>query len=87
MADIDYTFEKEILGGGMASVFVVSKDGEKYALKTPKADASDEYIKRFFREVRMMQSVDNEHVLPILESNFDGDTPRVTGGQVPRHVC
>ena len=75
MADIDYTFEKEILGGGMASVFVVSKDGEKYALKTPKADASDEYIKRFFREVRMMQSVDNEHVLPILESNFDGDMP------------
>ena len=39
MADIDYTFEKEILGGGMASVFVVSKDGEKYtsALSSSKA--------------------------------------------------
>lgn len=75
MKDSDYIFEKEIPGGGMASVFVVSKDGEKYALKTPKADASEEYIKRFLREVRMMQSVDNEHVLPILESSLDGDAP------------
>ena len=75
MKDNDYIFEKEIPGGGMASVFVVSKDGEKYALKTPKADASEEYTKRFLREVRMMQSVDNEHVLPILESSLDGDAP------------
>ena len=75
MKDSDYIFEKEIPGGGMASVFVVSKDGERYALKTPKADASEEYIKRFLREVRMMQSVDNEHVLPILGSSLDGDAP------------
>lgn len=75
MADIDYTYEEEILGGGMASLFVVSKDGKKYALKTPKADATEEYIGRFLREVRLMQSVDNEHVLPILESNLDGDVP------------
>ena len=54
----NYRLIKEFPGGGMASVFVVRKDGRSYALKTPKSDSSEEYRKRFLREVRLMESVD-----------------------------
>lgn len=59
----------------MASVFVVSKEGHSYALKTPKPGADAEYVKRFLREVRMMESIQSEHVLPIVESKLDVAEP------------
>ena len=71
----DYQLIKEFPGGGMASVFVVKKDGRSYALKTPKSDSPEEYRRRFMREVRLMESIGDDHVLSILDSNLDTVEP------------
>lgn len=70
-----YQLIKEFPGGGMASVYVVKKDGRSYALKTPKSGSPEEYRRRFLREVRLMESIRDEHVLSILDSNFDTIEP------------
>ena len=59
----------------MSQVFVVEKDKSRYALKTPKAGAPDEFIKRFVREVRIMNQIDNDHVLKIIECNTTAVEP------------
>ena len=70
-----YQLIKEFPGGGMASVYVVKKDGRSYALKTPKSGSPEEYRRRFLLEVRLMESIRDEHVLSILDSNFDTIEP------------
>ena len=70
-----YCLISEIKGGGMSQVFVVEKDKSRYALKTPKAGAPDEFIKRFVREVRIMNQIDNDHVLKIIECNTTAVEP------------
>ena len=76
MQEIDgYLIKREIPGGGMASVFVVSKDCMDYALKMPKPGSPEEYVKRFLREVRLMERINDDRVLPIIDSNLTGDTP------------
>ena len=70
-----YRLIKEILGGGMACVFIAEKGKEVYAIKTPKPDADDEYKKRFMREVRMMAAIQDEHVLEVITSKLGGDEP------------
>ena len=66
-----YRLVSEIFGGGMAQVFVVEKDGEQFALKTPKLDSSAEYVKRFKREARIMAGLHNDYILEILECDLD----------------
>ena len=70
-----YRLVSEIFGGGMAQVFVVEKDGEQFALKTPKRDSSAEFVKRFKREARIMAGLHNDYILEILECDLDAVEP------------
>ena len=70
-----YRLVREIFGGGMAQVFVVEKGGKQFALKTPKQDSSEEYVKRFKREARIMAGLHNDYILEILEFNLDAVEP------------
>lgn len=61
-----YTLLKLLGRGGMASVWLVEKEGRQYAMKC--CDSSEEeFIKRFQREFRLMMSVDDIHVLRVFE--------------------
>lgn len=70
-----YELISEILGGGMAQVFVVEKGGKKYALKTPKPNSSDEFVKRFKREVRIMKDLRHDSILEVIDYDIDIDEP------------
>lgn len=71
----DYLLIKSIPGGGMAYVFEVEKDDCKYVLKTLKEPNDELLLKRFQREVRLMESVKDVHVIDIVHSNLDGTEP------------
>ena len=70
-----YHLEREIPGGGMALVFEVTKEDTHFALKTPKPDSDENFIKRFKREVRLMQSISSDFVMPVLASNLEAEEP------------
>lgn len=70
-----YRLVRELPCGGMALVFVVEKGGKQYALKTPKHFPTDEFLKRFSREVRIMQNIHNDYVLEILDCDLDAAEP------------
>ena len=73
---IDRQFEvvDEIGRGGMGIVLRVRRRGGGFALKyCPDADKT--LKKRFAREVRIMASIDHEHVMPVLWHNVDHKPP------------
>lgn len=64
----EYNVIGKIGEGGFGEVFAVEKDGKSYALKI--CSRSEEvYLKRFNREIRLMESVTHENVINILDSN------------------
>jgi len=69
-----YLIEDEIGEGGMGKVFRVTHEGNSFALKIC-TDLDEESVKRFKREVRLMNSVNHENVIEILEMNLDNDPP------------
>lgn len=76
--EIDNRYEVigEIGRGGMGVVLHVTdtESGEEVALKyCPLADK--QYKKRFAREVRIMESIDHEHVMPVLAQNVTNKPP------------
>ncbi|BBE18577.1 serine/threonine protein kinase [Aquipluma nitroreducens] len=64
----EYNVIDKIGEGGFGEVFAVEKDGNCYALKTC-TKTEEEYLKRFKREIRLMESVTHENVINILDSN------------------
>ncbi len=70
-----YKLVRELPCGGMALVFVVERDGKQYALKTPKPNSSDEFLRRFRREVRIMMKLHNDYILEIVDSDLDATEP------------
>lgn len=78
---VDNRFEviAEIGRGGMGIVLRVldKNSGDAVALKY--CDAADEVSKRRFgREVRVMQMIEHDHVMPVLHSNLTYDPPYFT---------
>lgn len=69
-----YEILDHIDSGGMGSVYLASKEGNCYALKTCD-NKEPEYIKRFKREVRLMKSAVNPNVIEVLDENLDIDDP------------
>ena len=51
----------------MGSVYEASKDGNQFALKTCDSTESDD-IARFMREIRMIASISNEHVVKVFDT-------------------
>ncbi|MFR9546141.1 MAG: serine/threonine-protein kinase [Rikenellaceae bacterium] len=70
-----YDLIDEIPGGGMADVYVAKKSNVKYALKTLKDGASEDDIKRFKREVRMLIAITDDNVIEVVDSNLDSKSP------------
>ena len=70
-----YEILEEIGRGGMGIVYrAKSNSGEEVAVKVCVTDSVD-LVKRFKREVRAIQKIHHQNVMPILYANFDSDTP------------
>lgn len=71
---LDYEIIEYLDEGGMGTVFKVNKNGVDYALKScTSSDAED--IKRFRREIRLMENIKHENVIPVLDNADVDDTP------------
>ncbi|WP_321438770.1 serine/threonine-protein kinase [uncultured Bacteroides sp.] len=69
-----YTILEHFVPGGMGFVSKVRKNGENYALKT--CICSDEVsIKRFNREIRLMEAIQHENVITVLDKIEIGGVP------------
>jgi serine/threonine-protein kinase len=67
--------------GGMGKVYrATAPDGGDVALKVVKPDyARDEtFMRRFKREARIAQTVNNPHVVPVLDSGVENGVPYLT---------
>ena len=70
-----YNIVSHINDGGFDSVYKVEKDGVQFAMKTVLPDADQDLVLRFRREVRLLMSVKDEHVIEVLDYDLDNDTP------------
>jgi serine/threonine protein kinase len=70
-----YLVRREIGRGGMGSVLEVESlaDGRPYALKWCRLGGP--WLKRFAREVRLMERVRHPNVMPVLDSNLSASPP------------
>lgn len=70
-----YRVRREIGRGGMGAVLEVEgvDDGRPYALKWCRLGGA--WLKRFAREVRLMQRVRHRHVVPVIDANLDSSPP------------
>lgn len=65
----EYNVVDKIGEGGFGEVFTVEKDGDTFALKIC-SSTDDEDLRRFNREIRLLESVNHENVIDILDSDF-----------------
>lgn len=72
--DKKYRIADEIGEGGMGRVLKVEHKKNEFALKYC-ADNDPESIKRFKREVRLMQSIKHENVIEVIDMNLDHEPP------------
>ncbi len=70
-----YALIEKIPGGGMADVYIVNKDDKQYALKTLKNNATTDEVKRFKREIRMLNNITDDNVIEVIDSNLDCASP------------
>jgi serine/threonine protein kinase len=86
---------EEVLGiGGMGRVYrAVGPDGELVALKLVKSDLAQDSVfrRRFEREARIAQTVDNPHVVPVLDTGEHEGVPYlsqrfITGGSLEQKL-
>ncbi len=80
---------KEIIGtGGMATIYLAeNKDGKEVAIKEilPQISKDEEFIKRFVREIKIMQSLQHPNILPIYDASLGPEKyyivmPYLSGG-------
>ncbi|WP_252502740.1 serine/threonine-protein kinase [Sporosarcina sp. Marseille-Q4943] len=79
LIDSRYIVKDEIGGGGFGKVLSVldQQNGDVIALKYCTSH-SEEDIRRFKREVRIMENIDHENVIKVLYSNVDYNPPYFT---------
>lgn len=77
--DNRYLVNNEIGGGGFGKVVCVLDQlkGKKIALKYC-TSISEEDLRRFRREVRIMENIDHENVIHVLDSNVEDQPPYFT---------
>ncbi len=70
-----YLIKEYIPGAGMAQVFKVEKNGQSYVLKSVQNATDESEVKRFKREIRLMQSIKDQHVIEVIESDLSAAEP------------
>lgn len=70
----EYDVIDKIGEGGFGEVFTVEKDGDIFALKICSSD-EDEVLRRFNREIRLLETVTHKNVIDILDSDFRNTPP------------
>lgn len=69
-----YEILEHLDDGGMGTVYKVKRGEEEYALKTC-LGSDDESIKRFNREIRLMQSIQHDNVISVFDTFIDKGIP------------
>ena len=72
---IDNYVITEVLAGGMSEVYRVFDSTERYVLKIVKADATEEDIRLFRREIRILQKLKHPNIMEIVADTYDADRP------------
>jgi serine/threonine protein kinase len=69
--------DSKINSGGFGEVFraTIVDDGRKVAVKRLLKPYSSDDVKRFGREVRIMEKLDHPNIIKVLRSNLDADPP------------
>ncbi len=89
-----YRIEAVLGVGGMGRVYrAVGPDGEPVALKLVRSDLAQDSVfrRRFEREARIAQTVDNPHVVPVLDTGEHEGVPYlsqrfITGGSLEQRL-
>ena len=76
MIDNKYEVLDSLGQGGFGEVFKVRdiENGNEFALKVC-TEKDEEYLRRFAREVRLMESIDDDSVVSILDFNLENEPP------------
>lgn len=74
---IDKYIVTEVMHGGMSEVYRVMIDGApiRFVLKRLKEGATEEQLKLFRREMRILQRLKHIHIIEVLEEHYDDDCP------------
>ena len=72
---IDNYVITDVLAGGMSEVYRVSDGKERYVLKIVKEDATEDNIKLFRREIRILKSLNHPNIIKIVADTYDSVRP------------
>lgn len=72
---IDNFVITEVLAGGMSEVYRVFDGSERYVLKMVKEDATEEDVKLFRREIRILRMMNHPNIMEIVADRYDSDRP------------
>lgn len=72
---IDNFVITEVLSGGMSEVYRVFDGSERYVLKMVKEDATEEGVKLFRREIRILRKMSHPNIMEIIADRYDSDRP------------
>lgn len=72
---IDNYVITEVLAGGMSEVYRVFDGTERYVLKIVKEDATEENIKLFRREIRILKSLNHPNIMEIVADTYYSARP------------
>lgn len=74
---IDNYIITEVMHGGMSEVYRVTIEGApiRFVLKRLKEGATEEQLKLFRREMRILQRLKHIHIIEVLEEHYDDECP------------
>lgn len=72
---IDNYVITEVLTGGMSDVYRVFDGTYRYVLKIVKENATEEYVKLFRREIRILKSLKHPNIIEVVSDAHDSERP------------
>ena len=72
---IDNYVITEVLTGGMSDVYRVYDGTDRYVLKIVREDATEEYVKLFRREIRILKSLKHPNIISVVSDTYDSEKP------------
>ena len=72
---IDNYVITEVLTGGMSDVYRVYDGTDRYVLKIVREDATEEYVKLFRREIRILKSLKHPNIISVVSDTYDSERP------------